>query len=46
MIYKIDGKSNLEIQNLLYNTYGITHSVEYISSLWRKKIPKLIAEEE
>ena len=46
MIYKIDGKSNLEIQNLLYNTYGITHSVEYLSSLWRKKIPKLIAEEE
>ena len=46
MIYKIDGKSNLQIQNLLYNTYGITHSVEYLSSLWRKKIPKLIAEEE
>lgn len=44
LIYKIDGKSNLEIQSLLYSKYGITHSVEYISSLWRKKIPKLIAE--
>lgn len=44
LIYKIDGKSNLEIQSLLYLKYGITHSVEYISSLWRKKIPKLIAE--
>lgn len=46
LIYKIDGKSNLQIQSLLFLKYGITHSVEYISSLWRKKIPKLIAEEE
>ena len=46
LIYKIDGKPNLEIQKLLYADYGITHSIEYISSLWRKKIPKLIAEEE
>lgn len=46
LIYKIDGKSNLEIQSLLYQKYGISHSVQYISSLWRKKIPKLIAEEE
>ena len=44
VIYKIDGKSNLEIQTLLNDTYGIKHSVEYISSLWRNKIPKLIAE--
>lgn len=46
LIYKIDGKTNYEIQQLLYSTYGINHSVEYISSLWRKKIPKLIAEYE
>lgn len=46
LIYKIDGKSNLEIQQLLYNTYNITYSIEYISSLWRNKIPKLIANEE
>ena len=46
VIYKIDGKQNIEIQELLYNKYGTTHSVEYISSLWRNKIPKLIAEEE
>jgi len=45
LIYKIDGKSNIEIQQLLYNTYNTTHSVEYISSLWRKKIPKMIADE-
>lgn len=44
LIYKIDGKSNLQIQNLLLATYGSTHSIEYLSSLWRKKIPKMIAE--
>lgn len=46
LVYKIDGKTNFEIQQLLYSSYGINHSVEYISSLWRKKIPKLIAEYE
>lgn len=45
VIYKIDGKQNQEIQELLYNKHGIKHSVEYISSLWRNKIPKLIAEQ-
>lgn len=45
LIYKIDGKQNLEIQRLLDEKYGIKHSIEYISSLWRKKIPKLIAEQ-
>ena len=44
LIYKIDGKTNEEIQNLLYQTYEIKHSIEYISSLWRKKIPKMIAD--
>lgn len=44
MIYKIDGKQNIEIQELLYEKHGIKHSVEYISSLWRNKIPKLLAD--
>ena len=43
VIYKIDGKSNNEIQQLLFEKHGIKHSIEYISSLWRNKIPKLIA---
>jgi hypothetical protein len=43
LIYKIDGRQNSEIQELLYEKHGIKHSVEYISSLWRNKIPKLIA---
>lgn len=41
--YKIDGKTNSEIQSLLFDEFQIKHSVEYISSLWRNKIPKLIA---
>lgn len=44
IIYKIDGKQNAEIQLLLADKHGIKHSVEYLSALWRKKIPKLIAE--
>lgn len=44
LIYKIDGKTNEEIQDLLYQDYQIKHTVEYISSLWRNKIPKMIAE--
>ena len=46
LIYKIDGKQNVEIQALLLRDHGIKHSVEYISSLWRNKIPKLLAEQE
>ena len=41
--YKIDGLQNLDIQESLQAEFGIKHSLEYISSLWRKKIPQLIA---
>ena len=41
--YKIDGMQNVDIQTALQQEFGIKHSVEYISSLWRKKIPGLIA---
>ena len=34
---------NIEIQADLQARFGIKHSLEYISSLWRKKIPGLIA---
>ena len=40
---KIDGLQNTQIQEILQMEFGIKHSLEYISSLWRKKIPKLIA---
>ena len=41
--YKIDGMQNIDIQEALQQEFGIKHSLEYISSLWRKKIPQLIA---
>ena len=43
VLYKIDGMQNVEIQEKLEEEFGIKHSLEYISSLWRKKIPGLIA---
>lgn len=46
LIYKIDGKTNAEIQKLLENEYAVFHNEQYLSSLWKKKIPKLMAEEQ
>jgi hypothetical protein len=34
---------NVEIQEKIEEEFGIKHSVEYISSLWRNKIPKILA---
>lgn len=42
---KIDGVQNIDIQETLQVEFGIKHSVEYISSLWRNKIPRMIAAE-
>jgi len=41
---KIDGLQNIEIQKLLKEKHGLNHTVEYISSLWRNKIPKILSE--
>ena len=41
---KIDGKLNADIQRILEEEFDKKHSLEYISSLWRNKIPQLIAE--
>ena len=43
--YKVDGLQNIDIQQKIEEEFGIKHSVEYISSLWRNKIPKIIASE-
>lgn len=46
---KVDGLSGREIIAELAKSYNKTYTPEYISSLWRKKIPKIIskrAEEE
>ena len=41
---KIDGLQNAQIQEKLEELYGETYTPEYISTLYNKKIPKLIAE--
>ena len=41
---KIDGMQNTDVQAILQAEFAVKHSLEYISSLWRNKIPKLIAE--
>lgn len=41
--YKQAQVSNQDIQDYLLQEFGVSHSIEYISSLWRNKIPKLIA---
>ena len=43
---KFDGKSNIEIQEMFKTKYNETHTVQFISALWRNKIPKIIAERE
>lgn len=42
--YKWDNKTAIEIQQMLLDKYGISHSIQYISSLWCNKIPQLIAD--
>lgn len=41
---KFEGLTNLQIQEILVKDHNVHHTVEYISSLWRKKIPKIIAD--
>lgn len=45
MVDKVENLQNLEIQKRLEEKYGKTYSVEYISSLFNNKIPKLIADQ-
>ena len=41
---KFRGLTNAQIQEELVNKHQLHHTVEYISSLWRNKIPKIISE--
>lgn len=40
---KIDGAQNTEIQSYLLEKHNTLYTIEYISTLWRNKIPKIIA---
>lgn len=41
---RISGIKNRQISDKLLEEYGNTYTPEYISSLWNKKLPKMIAE--
>lgn len=45
LTWKVDGHSNQKIQELVQEKYNLTHTDQYYSTLWRKRIPKMIAEE-
>ena len=44
VIMKIDGKTNAEIRDTLQKELGLNPTEEYISTLWRNRIPKHIAD--
>lgn len=41
---KINNYQNAEIQKIIQSEFSISHSLEYFSTVWRNKIPSLIAE--
>ncbi len=45
LVFKIDGLSNEEIRKQINAIYGEDHSEQYYSTVWRKRIPKLMADE-
>ena len=44
LVAKVEEMNNINVQKMLEEKYGKTYSIEYISSLFNNKIPKLIAE--
>lgn len=44
LIWKVDGITNEQIQKQMYWKYGIQHNEQYFSTLWRKRIPKMLVE--
>lgn len=44
LVWEIDGLTGVEIVRQMERKYGIVHSEQYFSTLWRKRIPKMIAE--
>lgn len=45
LIWKIDGLSNSQIKNLMEENCNERHTEQYYSTLWRKRIPRLLAEQ-
>lgn len=45
LLWKVDGLTNEEIQEKMQREYGIVHNEQYFSTLWRRRIPKLISDQ-
>jgi len=45
LIWKIDGLTNKQIQEKVLNHHGEYHTEQYYSTVWKQRIPKLIAEQ-
>lgn len=45
LVWKIDGYTNQEIKEMMEEKHGEVHSEQYFSSLWRKRIPRLLVEQ-
>lgn len=45
LIWEIDGLTGQEIVRKMEDKYGVTHSEQYFSTIWCKRIPKLVAEQ-
>ncbi len=43
LVMRLENHQNQEIRDFLQEKYGTTYSIEYLSSLFNNKIPKLIA---
>lgn len=44
LIWEIDGMTGAEIVRQMERKYGVVHSEQYFSTLWCKRIPKMVAE--
>lgn len=44
LVWEIDGLTGAEIVRQMERKYGIVHSEQYFSTLWCKRIPKMVAE--
>lgn len=45
LVWEIDGNTGAEIAEKMADKYGVFHSEQYFSTLWCKKIPKMVAEQ-
>lgn len=45
LLWKVDGLTNEQIQEKMQAEYGIVHNEQYFSTLWRRRIPKLISDQ-